>query len=173
MLKRHQACIDLQRNRLIIREVQVPFLGEADIPKHEEVRADEPTVEGPGGMQTGAISGAVTSKSSQQQQQQQEGGAAAATSEVRPSRRIISSGGGRSWSWVLGPDSTSRSSSGAGARATDFPARRRRETHGDGVLAAGSSERAGDRGRRRRERCGAVIWLKGPIVWLKGTTDDR
>ncbi len=60
MLKRHQACIDLQKNRLVIREIEVPFLGEADIPKHEEVLADEPTVEGPGGMQTGAISGAVS-----------------------------------------------------------------------------------------------------------------
>jgi len=60
MLKRHQACIDLQKNKLVIREIEVPFLGEADIPKHEEVLADEPTVEGPGGMQTGAISGAVS-----------------------------------------------------------------------------------------------------------------
>ena len=60
MLKRHQACIDLRKGKLIIREVEVPFLGEADIPKHEEVMASEPTVEGPGGMKTGAISGAVS-----------------------------------------------------------------------------------------------------------------
>lgn len=57
MLKRHQACIDLQKGALVIRGEEVNFLGEADIPKHEE---DEPTVEGPLGMKTGAISGAVS-----------------------------------------------------------------------------------------------------------------
>ena len=60
MLKRHQACIDLEKGKLIIKEVEVPFLGEADIPKDQEVLANEPTVEGPGGLKTGAISGAVT-----------------------------------------------------------------------------------------------------------------
>ena len=60
MLKRHQACIDLQKGKLIIREIEVPFLGEADIPKDQEVLVNEPTIEGPGGMKTGAISGAVT-----------------------------------------------------------------------------------------------------------------
>lgn len=62
MLKRHQASIDLRKGKLIIGEVEVPFLGEADIPQHEEVLANEPTVEGPSGMKTGAISGAVTSE---------------------------------------------------------------------------------------------------------------
>ncbi len=60
MLKRHQACIDLQKGALIIRGEEVSFLGEADIPKHEEGMMDEPTVEGPSGMKTGAISGAVS-----------------------------------------------------------------------------------------------------------------
>lgn len=60
MLKRHQVCIDLEKNGLVIRGEKVPFLGEADIPKHEEVLMDEPTVEGPSGMQTGAISGVVS-----------------------------------------------------------------------------------------------------------------
>lgn len=63
MLKRHQACIDLQKGKLIIRNAEVPFLGEAEIPKHEELIAKEPTVEGPGGMKTGAISGAVSGAS--------------------------------------------------------------------------------------------------------------
>lgn len=60
MLKRHQASIDLRKGKLIIQDVEVPFLGEAEIPKHEEVLAEEPTVEGPGGVKTGAISGAVS-----------------------------------------------------------------------------------------------------------------
>ena len=59
MLKRHQASIDLNKGALIIRGEEVPFLGEADIPKNQELE-DEPTVAGPSGMRTGAISGAVT-----------------------------------------------------------------------------------------------------------------
>ena len=64
MLKRHQASIDLRKGKLVIDEVEVPFLGEADIPQHEAALANEPTVEGPSGMKTGAISGAVSSDSS-------------------------------------------------------------------------------------------------------------
>lgn len=60
MLKRHQACIDLHKGALIIREEEVPFLGEADIPKDKKPLEDEPTVAGPSGMRTGAISGAVS-----------------------------------------------------------------------------------------------------------------
>ncbi|CAF9913629.1 MAG: DNA damage-inducible protein 1 [Heterodermia speciosa] len=59
MLKRHQASIDLRKGKLVIGEVEVPFLGEADIPQHQ---ASEPTVQGPSGMKTGAISGAVISE---------------------------------------------------------------------------------------------------------------
>ena len=60
MLKRHQAIIDLVKGALIIKNVEVKFLGEADIPKYEEALLNEPTVAGPAGMQTGARSGAVT-----------------------------------------------------------------------------------------------------------------
>jgi len=60
MLKKHQACIDLQRGKLIIRENEVEFLGEADIPKNDEVYKEEPTIDGPSGKKIGAISGTVT-----------------------------------------------------------------------------------------------------------------
>lgn len=59
MLKRHQACIDLRKGKLIIQDAEVPFLGEADIPKIRERLPDEETVPGPAGMRTSAISGAV------------------------------------------------------------------------------------------------------------------
>lgn len=67
MLKRHQACIDLAKDKLVIQGVEVPFLGEADIPKGmEEARMDEPTVAGPGGTTIGTKSGAVSGPSTQQ-----------------------------------------------------------------------------------------------------------
>jgi DNA damage-inducible protein 1 len=67
MLKRHQACIDLSKDKLVIQGVEVPFLGEADIPKNmEEARMDEPTVEGPGGTKIGARSGAISGPLPQQ-----------------------------------------------------------------------------------------------------------
>lgn len=67
MLKRHQACIDLSKDKLVIQGVEVSFLGEADIPKNvEDARVDEPTVEGPGGTTIGARSGAVSAPSGQE-----------------------------------------------------------------------------------------------------------
>lgn len=61
MLKRHQACIDLAKDKLIIQGVEIPFLGEADIPKEsEEAMVEEPTISGPGGTTIGARSGAVS-----------------------------------------------------------------------------------------------------------------
>ena len=59
MLKKHQACINLAKNRLEIQGAEVEFLGEADIPKSDEVYRDEPTIEGPAGTRTGTISGTV------------------------------------------------------------------------------------------------------------------
>ncbi|TVY82894.1 DNA damage-inducible protein [Lachnellula suecica] len=66
MLKRHQAIIDLSKDKLVIQGVEVSFLGEADIPKSmEEERAEEPKVAGPGGTMIGARSGAVSGPSTQ------------------------------------------------------------------------------------------------------------
>ncbi len=60
MLKRHQACIDLAKDKLVIQGVEVPFLGPADIPRDsEEAYQREPTVPGPAGTTIGARSGAV------------------------------------------------------------------------------------------------------------------
>jgi DNA damage-inducible protein 1 len=60
MLKRHQASIDLAKDKLIIQGVEVPFLGPADIPAgFEAAIQEEPTVPGPAGTTIGQRSGAV------------------------------------------------------------------------------------------------------------------
>ncbi|KAI9732590.1 MAG: DNA damage-inducible protein 1 [Cirrosporium novae-zelandiae] len=71
MLKRHQGVIDLKRNLLCFGDNEVPFLGEADIPRPHE----EPMVQGPGGTQIGAESGALSA---------QDQGIAPAPSSSRP-----------------------------------------------------------------------------------------
>jgi len=66
MLKRFQAVIDLAQNKLIFGQGnEVPFLGEADIPKSlEEAQANEPTVPGPNGTSVGAETGTVKQEAS-------------------------------------------------------------------------------------------------------------
>ena len=66
MLKRFQAVIDLAQNKLIFGQGnEVPFLGEADIPKSlEEAQANEPTVPGPNGTAVGAETGTVKPEAS-------------------------------------------------------------------------------------------------------------
>lgn len=70
MLKRFQATIDLGKDRLIIQGEEVPFLGEADIPKDDETAPEEPTIAGPSGTAVGQHSGAVFAPQAQQPAQQ-------------------------------------------------------------------------------------------------------
>ena len=98
MLKKHQACIDLQKGKLIIQGDEVEFLGEADIPKYEDVYKDEPTIEGPAGTKTGAISGTVTQ------------GSSSAGANQAPATRSLASAGSSS----SGPGSTQKPLSAAG-----------------------------------------------------------
>lgn len=63
MLKRHQACIDLNKNALVIQGQEIAFLPEAECPKDSPRSADEPKILGPQGMETGAISGAISKAS--------------------------------------------------------------------------------------------------------------
>lgn len=63
MLKRHQACIDLHKNALVIQGQEIAFLPEGECPKDNPRSADEPKILGPEGMETGAISGAVSKAS--------------------------------------------------------------------------------------------------------------
>jgi DNA damage-inducible protein 1 len=89
MLKRYQALIDLSKDKLIIQGVEVPFLGEADIPKNmEEQIAEEPTIPGPGGTVIGAQSGAVTAPQTQQQQQAAPIAPAASSSATLAPRQV-------------------------------------------------------------------------------------
>ena len=67
MLKRHQACIDLQRGVLRIMDNEVSFLSEAEIPK-DGLGAEEPVVPGPSGMQVGGRSGAIMAPTTEQGQ---------------------------------------------------------------------------------------------------------
>jgi len=60
MLKRHQMCIDLKEDCLIVHSDKIPFLAENEIPKMmDEILEKEPKVEGPDGMKIGAETGTV------------------------------------------------------------------------------------------------------------------
>ena len=62
MLKRHQMCVDLRQNCLVVGEDKVPFLPESEIPKmFDEILENEPKIEGPEGTQIGARTGTVES----------------------------------------------------------------------------------------------------------------
>ena len=85
MLKRHQACIDLRKGALIIENVEVQFLGEADIPKNEVLFSEEPMVKGPGGMQVGGRSGAILPPDQEQSSSSsQEAGQVLGQSQLQP-----------------------------------------------------------------------------------------
>lgn len=73
MLKRHQATIDLARDKLVIQGAEFPFLSEAEVPREEEdAYMDEPTVPGPAGTTIGARSGAVKGPQGEEQGQEQD-----------------------------------------------------------------------------------------------------
>jgi DNA damage-inducible protein 1 len=60
MLKRHQMCIDLRDNCLVVQLDKIPFLPESEIPKmFDEILENEPKIEGPEGTQIGARTGTV------------------------------------------------------------------------------------------------------------------
>lgn len=62
MLKRHQASIDLKRNKLVFEDNEIDFLPESDIPKWmDAAQKAEPTITGPEGSQIGVKSGTVKS----------------------------------------------------------------------------------------------------------------
>ncbi|CRK15864.1 hypothetical protein BN1723_010820 [Verticillium longisporum] len=83
MLKRHQASIDLAKDKLIIQGEEVAFLSEADLPKEtEEALEEEPRLPGPDGTTIGQRSGVVSGPgegATQTSQQQRAPPAAAAT----------------------------------------------------------------------------------------------
>ncbi|CAZ80380.1 unnamed protein product [Tuber melanosporum] len=60
MLKRHQAVLDFKKGCLVIQDEEVQFLGESEIPKHDDDRGleDEPTAEGSDGSKVGGRTGA-------------------------------------------------------------------------------------------------------------------
>lgn len=60
MLKRHQMCIDLQKNVLRVQSDEIRFLPENEIPRMmDEILGSEPKVEGPGGSTIGATTGTL------------------------------------------------------------------------------------------------------------------
>lgn len=60
MLKRHQMCIDLQKNCLRVQNDEIQFLPENEIPKMmEEILENEPKLKGPDGSTIGATTGTV------------------------------------------------------------------------------------------------------------------
>jgi DNA damage-inducible protein 1 len=60
MLKRHQMCIDLKQDALIVQGEKIPFLPENQLPKMmEEILENEPKIEGPQGTRIGATTGTV------------------------------------------------------------------------------------------------------------------
>ncbi|OAA61448.1 hypothetical protein ISF_05527 [Cordyceps fumosorosea ARSEF 2679] len=80
MLKRYQATIDLAKDKLVIQGEEIPFLGEAEIPKEEDASQNEPTIPGPAGTTIGQRSGAIEPPSAGPSSAPTAGGAVPSTS---------------------------------------------------------------------------------------------
>lgn len=90
MLKRHQMCIDLRQNCLVVQDQKIPFLPESEIPKMmDEILDNEPKIEGPEGTQIGTRTGTVEQQDQPQTSSSTAGPAAAslAVSAPSPQRR--------------------------------------------------------------------------------------
>ncbi|KAF4126759.1 DNA damage-inducible protein 1 [Geosmithia morbida] len=93
MLKRYQSTLNLEKGCLIIQSEEIPFLGEADIPKGvEEQAADEPTAPGPSGTRIGQESGVSTTTASAAPPTQQAGEASVSPQHIET---LISMGADR------------------------------------------------------------------------------
>ncbi|KAL2889606.1 DNA damage-inducible protein 1 [Ceratocystis lukuohia] len=90
MLKRHQATIDLARDRLIIQGEEVPFLGEAEIPKMLEDDEETAQVSGPAGTTIDSRSGAVSTPAEPQPTPGTPAAAAAAAAHTAAERQHAS-----------------------------------------------------------------------------------
>jgi len=121
MLKRYQATLDLAKDKLIIQGVEIPFLGEADLPKgFQEPNDEEPRVPGPAGTTIGQQSGAVSGPT-------QPAAGAAAPAQAQPGAAV-------STAPASGAQSTIPARS-APARTHQFP-----REHIEQIMALGASE---------------------------------
>lgn len=88
MLKRHQATLDLKKGCLVIQDEHVQFLGESEIPKHDErERENEPVVEGPDGAKVGGRTGALLEPSIRSTPAASWGGGGGGNSSVQQQQR--------------------------------------------------------------------------------------
>ncbi|KAK4938145.1 DNA damage-inducible protein 1 [Elasticomyces elasticus] len=87
MLKRHQMCIDLRKNSLIVQNDEIPFLPESEIPKMmDDILKNEPKVEGPDGSTIGTTTGTLEPGTGSSTSQQQEAGPSGTSGQASSSQ---------------------------------------------------------------------------------------